>query len=87
MHEFLERLRSAPGVVGASATSSLPVAGNRSGNRFVIEGQAVAPGEEESSISRRVERNYFDVMKMPLLRGRSFAASDTADRALGGDGE
>jgi len=78
MHEFLERLRSVHGVVGASATDSLPVAGNRSGNRFVIEGQAVAPGEEESSAARRVERNYFDVMKIPLVRGRAFAASDTA---------
>ena len=78
MHEFLDRLHTVPGVIGASASSSLPVAGNRSGDRFVIEGQAVAAGQEESSISRRVERDYFNVMKIPLLRGRSFAASDTA---------
>ncbi|MGA2902806.1 MAG: ABC transporter permease [Candidatus Korobacteraceae bacterium] len=78
-HEFLDRLRSLPGVTGASATSGLPVAGNRATNRFVIEGQAVTPGQEEASISRRVERDYFAVMKIPLLRGRSFAASDTAD--------
>jgi putative ABC transport system permease protein len=78
MHQFLERLRSAPGIVSASATSGLPAASNRIGNRFVIEGQAVAPGEEESAISRRVEWNYFDAMKIPRLRGRSFAASDNA---------
>ena len=78
-HDFLDRLRSLPGVVGASATSGLPVAGNRSTNRFLIEGRAVAPGEEESSISRRVERDYFAVMKIPLLRGRYFAESDTAN--------
>jgi len=78
MHEFLGQLRNAPGVVGASATSALPGAGNRGSNRFVLEGQAVAPGEEEAAVSRRVERDYFDVMKIPLLRGRSFAASDTA---------
>jgi len=79
MHEFLDRLRSLPGVVGASATSALPVAGNRGSNRFVIEGRAVAPGEEESSIARRVDRQYFAVMKTPLLQGRFFAASDTPD--------
>ncbi|MFZ0312912.1 MAG: ABC transporter permease [Candidatus Korobacteraceae bacterium] len=78
-HEFLDRLRALPGVLGASATSGLPVAGNRSTNRFFIEGRAVAPGEEESSISRRVEKDYFAVMKIPLLRGRYFAASDTPD--------
>jgi putative ABC transport system permease protein len=76
-HEFLDRLRAVPGVLGASATSGLPVAGNRSTNRFLVEGRAVAPGEEESSISRRVEKDYFAVMKIPLLRGRFFAASDT----------
>ena len=78
-HDFLDRLRGLPGVQGASATSGLPVAGNRSTNRFLIEGRAVAPGEEESAISRRVERDYFALMKIPLLRGRSFAASDTPD--------
>jgi putative ABC transport system permease protein len=76
-HDFLGRLRALPGVQGASATSGLPVAGNRGTNRFLIEGRAVAPGEEESSISRRVEQDYFAEMKIPLLRGRSFAASDT----------
>jgi len=77
MHEFLERLRNVPGVAGASATSGLPVAGNRASNRFVIEGQTVAPGEEQATISRRVERDYFNAMKIPLLRGRSFTPSDT----------
>jgi len=76
-HDFLNRLRSLPGVQGASATSGLPVAGNRGNNRFLIEGRAVAPGEEESSISRRVEKDYFAVMKIPLLRGRYFLTSDT----------
>jgi putative ABC transport system permease protein len=37
---------------------------------LLIEGRAIAPGEEESSISRRVEKDYFAVMKIPLLRGR-----------------
>ena len=78
-HEFLDRVRSLPGVLGASATSGLPVAGNRGTNRFVIEGRAVVPGEEEASIARRVDKEYFAVMKIPLLRGRSFAAADAQD--------
>ncbi len=78
-HEFLDRLRGVPGVRGASATSALPVAGNRSTNRFVVEGRAVAPGEEESAISRRIEADYFNVMRMPLAKGRLFSAADTPD--------
>jgi putative ABC transport system permease protein len=78
-NEFLERARNLPGVVGASATSALPVAGNRTTNRFLIEGRAVVPGHEESSISRRVEPQYFSVMRIPLLRGRAFSAAETAN--------
>jgi putative ABC transport system permease protein len=79
-HEFLERLRNVPGVEGASATSSLPALGLRGTSRFVIEGRAVAPGEEEASISRRVDSGYFPVMKIPLLRGRAFNSSDVLGR-------
>ena len=82
--EFLDRLRSLPGVVGASATSSLPVVGNRSSNRFLMEGRAVAPGQEEAAVSRRVEPQYFSVMRIPLLRGRAFASADTPTSPLGG---
>ena len=78
-HEFAERLRNLPGVVGVSATSGLPLGENTSGNRFVIEGRAVAPGEEESSVTRRIDPSYFSVMKIPMLKGRPLAASDTAD--------
>jgi predicted permease len=78
-HAFLERMRQLPGVVGASATSGLPVAHNSGPTRFVIEGRAVAPGEEESSIARRIDPEYFGVMKMPMLRGRAFSTSDKPD--------
>ena len=79
-HEFLERLRHVPGIEGASATSNLPALGVRSTSRFVIEGRAVAPGEEEASISRRIDPEYFAVMKIPLLRGRTFNSSDVLGR-------
>jgi putative ABC transport system permease protein len=78
-HEFLERLRALPGVVGASATSSVPATENHSAERFLVKGQMAAPGEEESSVTRRVEGDYFKLMKIPLLRGRGFLASDTAE--------
>ena len=77
-HQFVDSLRALPGVQGASATSGLPVVGNRTNNRFVIEGQAVIPGQEEASISRRIDREYFSVMKIPLVRGRGFSDSDRA---------
>jgi len=79
VQEFLDRLRSLPGVQGASATSGLPVTENRSRNRFVVEGQTSADGEDEDCVTRRVASDYFAVMKIPLLAGRAFASADTQD--------
>jgi len=79
-HEFLERLRQLPGVQGASATNALPAIESRSRERFVVEGRAVAPGQEELCMSRRIELQYFSVMKVPLLSGRAFTRSDSDGR-------
>jgi len=78
-HEFMDRLRALPGAVGVSATSALPVSQNLQGNRFVIEGRAVNPGEEENAVGRIVDDRYFSVMHIPLLRGRAFTGADVAN--------
>ncbi len=78
-HEFVERLRSIPGVLGVSAVSGLPATEHRSRNRFVVEGRSTSVGQEEASITRRVGSDYFAVMKIPLLAGRAFTTSDSED--------
>ena len=78
-HEFTDRLRNLPGVLGVSATDALPVAQNAGLNRFLIEGRATAEGQEEAALARHVDSHYLEVMKIPLLRGRFLAASDAAD--------
>ena len=78
-HEFVERLRNVPGVQGVSAVSGLPATENRSRNRFMVEGRPSREGQEEACMSRRVGTDYFAVMKIPLIAGRGFTASDTPD--------
>jgi putative ABC transport system permease protein len=78
-HEFVERLRNLPGVQGVSAVSGLPATENRSSNRFVVQGRTITEGQEEACTNRRVVTDYFAVMKVPLIAGRVFAASDTPD--------
>jgi putative ABC transport system permease protein len=78
-HEFVERLRSVPGVLGVSAVSGLPATEHRSRNRFVIEGRSTTEGQEEACTTRRVGADYFAVMKIPLVAGRSFTPSDSQD--------
>ena len=77
-HDFTDRLKTLPGVVGASATSGLPVSQNLQSRRFVLEGRAVNPGEDERAVTRVIENGYFPVMKIPVLRGHGFTAADTA---------
>ena len=79
VREFLDRLRNLPGVQGASATSGLPVTGNRSRNRFVLEGHSSADGQDEDCVTRRVDAGYFATMDIPLIAGRVFIPADTLD--------
>jgi predicted permease len=82
--QLFDRLRSLPGVESASATSGLPLRlFDGAGSPFMIQGRPVPnPGHETLSDSRLVEPDFFQTMRIPLLRGRSFTAADDEDHAL-----
>ena len=79
MQHFLDRLRALPGVQGASAVRGLPVTESLIRNRFVIEGHSSPDGQDEDCLARRIDNDYFAVMKIPLVSGRFFSSADTAD--------
>jgi putative ABC transport system permease protein len=74
---LLERTRALPGVQGAAATSSIFLSQTPNSTIFRIEGRTPAPGEEgiETPIDA-VTPDYFRVMGVPLVRGRTFSAQD-----------
>jgi predicted permease len=74
--EFLEKLRSIPGVDGASLSRNTPFGGNFMNNN-------VRPGDAPSAAPvlaefNRVSGDYFRVIGTPLLSGRTFDQRDTA---------
>ncbi|HSJ15031.1 MAG TPA: ABC transporter permease [Longimicrobiales bacterium] len=72
---LLERVRAVPGVVAASATSNLPLRERGFTSDFFIAGRT--PGDYGSEVvRRRVAPSYFETMRVPLLRGRTFTAAD-----------
>ena len=77
--DVLKRLQGLPGVQSAALTTDLPF--NFPGSaRFTIEGHPVAkPEEQPFSGYFAVSPGYFATTQIPLLRGREFASSDTAD--------
>ncbi len=78
--QLTPRLAEVPGVTAVAATAMLPSSGNNS-NSFLLEGQALPRNVAESSqtTARLVSANYFATMRIPVLRGRAFAATDTRE--------
>jgi putative ABC transport system permease protein len=78
--QLLARIQALPGVDSAGATLALPIQGRVWNISFKIDGRAFGrPSEQPQADSRIVSNNYFDVMKIPLRRGRYFSEYDTKD--------
>ena len=70
-----DELRQSTGERDITLTSALPVDGGLSGT-VSIEGHAPANGADPVAEKRIVGPNYFQVLRAPLARGRSFLATD-----------
>jgi putative ABC transport system permease protein len=78
--ELLARIQALPGVDSAGATLALPIQGGVWNISFRIDGRPFGrPSEQPQADSRIVSNNYFDVMKIPLRKGRYFSEYDTKD--------
>ncbi|MGA8145094.1 MAG: ABC transporter permease [Candidatus Acidiferrales bacterium] len=75
---FTERLRNLPGVESVAAGDSVPLNGGGS-IRFLIEGQPKPAGQDEECDIRGVDFQYFPTMKVPLIAGRLFSATDSGE--------
>ena len=81
--ELVHRLQQLPGVKFAGFTTFLPASGNYSNSAFIVEGHVAAPGEGMNLATFvMVQGDYLQSMGVPLLAGRFFAPSDTADTQL-----
>jgi predicted permease len=75
----VDRLRALPGVTHAAVTTSLPYSDDTWMTDFEIENRPYVPGKFESAQRIAVSDDYFAAMKIPILEGRGFTASDTLD--------
>ena len=80
--EVIERLRQSPSIVSAGAASALPMhpVGIDFALPFSVEGEnPPASGEEPRADIRAVTDQYFETMRIPLLRGRLIDERDRED--------
>lgn len=77
----LANLSAIPGVRAAGLTCSLPMDSEDHRTDFRIEGKPLpVSGQLPSAHYRSVSEDYFAAMAIPLRRGRTFTAADTAER-------
>ena len=78
-----ERVQTIPGVRSAAAISRAPLSGNAMGMQFFVEGKPrPEAGRRQGAAYFAITPRYFETMRIPLLRGRDFARSDTASSQL-----
>jgi predicted permease len=75
--DLLPRLRSLPGVVSVSAGWPLPLSSSGIGISFDIEERPLPEGERAVSRLSIIEPDYFQTLRIPLIRGREFQDTDT----------
>jgi putative ABC transport system permease protein len=77
MASLIEQIRALPGVQNVGATHRLPMTGN-SGVSIEIEGQPAPPSGQSPSVTyRSITPEYFSVMGIPFLRGRTFDSRES----------
>lgn len=74
---LLDRVRALPGVESASTAISVPMGYYAYGDRLEIQGyQSPAGQPSPTSIYNVVSTDYFNTMRIPIVRGRLFTAAD-----------
>src|SRR5271156_1449346 len=76
-----ERMRETPGVQSVTLTQNVPLGPDDfDGVTFVPDGFTMPPDRENFTATMdTVDEGYFETLGIPILRGRGFLATDTAD--------
>ncbi len=75
--DTMRRVRALPGVGAVSAASVVPLGGNDEQRGIAIDGYTPPGGDGEFAVANNVVwPGYFEVMGIPLRRGRVFEAAD-----------
>ena len=78
--QVVSAVRNTPGITGAAFTSQLPLSGDLDSYGYSLAAfPERQPGEDGAAMRYSVTPEYFDVMGIPLLRGRLI---DETDRAV-----
>jgi predicted permease len=75
---ILDRVDALPGVRISTLSGAPPMSRGTWGSPISIDGHPYAPNDDVSTLLNRVSPGFFETMGIPLLRGRTIGAEDTA---------
>lgn len=75
--DCIEKIEATPGVESAAMTFSLPIDGSNWNSIFIVDDKPVPPRAElPSSAFSPISDDYFETLRIRLLKGRSFTPAD-----------
>ena len=80
--QFLERVRSVPGVESAGVTNAPPMAGGGPSGSLIFEGTSTPADRSLIADYFVVSPGYFDTLRIPILQGRGIDDSDSAGKPV-----
>jgi putative ABC transport system permease protein len=80
--ELENRLASVPGVETVGFVTELPLGGRPNDMPYTVEGRPTSgPNDGYDDDFRRINRQYFEALKIPFLRGRNFTDQEVRQGA------
>jgi len=79
MRQMLDRTAAVPGVSAVALATHIPLADDRQIG-FILEGEDIR--SVRTADNTLVTGNYFEAMGIPILRGRTFAATDSPEAPI-----
>jgi len=81
---IIGRVRALPGVHSVGAVEDLPISDDNSIWSIAIDDMspATSVADAPAAMPQKVTAGYFEVMRIPLVRGRTFTDADRADAPL-----
>jgi putative ABC transport system permease protein len=74
--KLLERVSNLPGVQSAAAAWWIPLSGSEIAFNFDVEEHPAATGHQPVAETNVITPDYFQTMRVPILRGRAFTLRD-----------
>lgn len=81
--DLKSRVLALPGVRSATVAFDIPMGNFNDDSPVFIEGRPSAPGQQPPQVTlNRIDEDYFKALRIPLLKGREFTASDNEKSPL-----